>query len=448
MPTFSIVVPTRERHTTLGPCLETVLAQTDPDFEVIVQDNCSSPQTAEVVESFADERIRYHRSHEPLSMKDNWELALSQVTGDYVVFLGDDDALMPECLGRARLLLSGPEAPELLCWPGHTYYWPDCADPERRNYLHLDLRSTPQFNDGWADDPFHANVSIEFPDRPHGTLYFDTERLQKTWFAWRGPRVYGSIYHNLVARSLIERVKARLGCYFLGHLPDFASLAVNLHFSKRLVYYCRPLSMSGHSGSSNGGTHGDPVKTQAMLDRFVAETRELTEELLAPGCEPLVWVPTLILGCLERVHAQLEPGEKGLETDMGAFLAYAATEVANQPASNVDTCRRWVEETAKRYDVPTDDLDFSPPERWYRETGYVCDYVGRGHAVHLDGDTAGLQNVADAVRLAVNFSPRLDVPLKLEREPEPAPEPAPPPSGRRQMLLRGLNKLVGRERAR
>ncbi len=58
-PRISIVIPTRDRPGTLGFALRTCLDQDFEDFEVVVSDNCSPPATREVVESFADRRIKY-----------------------------------------------------------------------------------------------------------------------------------------------------------------------------------------------------------------------------------------------------------------------------------------------------------------------------------------------------------------------------------------------------
>ena len=53
MPRFSIVIPTRQRADTLKFAIETALAQTHPDFEVVVQNNGNDQATNDVVASFA-----------------------------------------------------------------------------------------------------------------------------------------------------------------------------------------------------------------------------------------------------------------------------------------------------------------------------------------------------------------------------------------------------------
>ena len=59
---FSIVIPTRERHETLGSTLQTVLTQDFDDYEIVVSDNFSSPETKLVVDSFNSDKIKYFLS--------------------------------------------------------------------------------------------------------------------------------------------------------------------------------------------------------------------------------------------------------------------------------------------------------------------------------------------------------------------------------------------------
>ena len=90
-PRFSVVVPTRERCETLRHCMRTILNQSCEDFELVIMDNRSADQTQDIVSSFDDERIQYFCSDVRLSMRDNWELALSHIRGQYTIYIGDDD---------------------------------------------------------------------------------------------------------------------------------------------------------------------------------------------------------------------------------------------------------------------------------------------------------------------------------------------------------------------
>src|SRR5579871_6012309 len=97
-PRFSVVIPTRNRARYLRASIRTVLHQRFQDFEVVVSDNCSNPETKQVVDGFQDPRLRYYRSDVPLAMTDNWETAISQAKGEYVIVIGDDDGLLPYSL--------------------------------------------------------------------------------------------------------------------------------------------------------------------------------------------------------------------------------------------------------------------------------------------------------------------------------------------------------------
>ena len=56
---ISVIIPTKNRCDLLRETLDSVLAQTYPDWEVIVVDDGSEDGTLEMLESFSDERVRF-----------------------------------------------------------------------------------------------------------------------------------------------------------------------------------------------------------------------------------------------------------------------------------------------------------------------------------------------------------------------------------------------------
>src|SRR5687767_2195524 len=94
-PLISIVIPTRERVETLRSTLRTALNQESQRIEVLVSDNASTDGTAEFVASIRDPRLRYVNPGQRVSMSDNWDFALRSARGEYVVIIGDDDAVVP-----------------------------------------------------------------------------------------------------------------------------------------------------------------------------------------------------------------------------------------------------------------------------------------------------------------------------------------------------------------
>lgn len=127
MPTVSVILPTRNRAALLKEAMDSVLAQTYPDWELIVMDDGSTDATRATVEAYAarDSRIRYvHQVNQGLPK--TRERSLAFVRGSYVAFLDDDDLYLPEKLAcQVAFLEAHPEA-------GLVYSYVDVVDGEKR----------------------------------------------------------------------------------------------------------------------------------------------------------------------------------------------------------------------------------------------------------------------------------------------------------------------------
>lgn len=94
----TIVIPTYNRADMLREALNSALAQTVSDLEIVVSDNASTDHTAEVVASFNDPRIRYFRQDTNIGMTPNWKFAVAQASSAWVAPLADDDHYFPDHL--------------------------------------------------------------------------------------------------------------------------------------------------------------------------------------------------------------------------------------------------------------------------------------------------------------------------------------------------------------
>ena len=99
-PRVTIALATRNRAGYLRAAIESCLAQTFTDFELLVCDNASTDNTAAVVASFADPRIRYHRNEHDLGMVGNWNRCVELARGELIANLCDDDLMLPDRLER------------------------------------------------------------------------------------------------------------------------------------------------------------------------------------------------------------------------------------------------------------------------------------------------------------------------------------------------------------
>ena len=97
---FSIIIPAY-KDLFLKECIDSILAQTYTNFELIIANDCSPYNVESIVNQYTDSRIIYYKNEKRYGAVDlvkNWNNCLSHATGDYVICMGDDDKLLPNCL--------------------------------------------------------------------------------------------------------------------------------------------------------------------------------------------------------------------------------------------------------------------------------------------------------------------------------------------------------------
>jgi glycosyltransferase involved in cell wall biosynthesis len=95
VPKVSVIIPTYNRVESLQLAIESVLAQTFQDFEIVLVDDAPPGYARGVVASFDDRRIRYicHEINKGDAASRNTGILNSR--GDYLAFLDDDDEWLP-----------------------------------------------------------------------------------------------------------------------------------------------------------------------------------------------------------------------------------------------------------------------------------------------------------------------------------------------------------------
>lgn len=101
----TVFVPTYNRATLLAGAMRSVLEQTFESFALVVADNASTDETADVVASFPDERLTYVRRPENVGLLGNFNACLADVPTPYCLVLCDDDLLAPDFLAATVPLL-------------------------------------------------------------------------------------------------------------------------------------------------------------------------------------------------------------------------------------------------------------------------------------------------------------------------------------------------------
>jgi glycosyltransferase involved in cell wall biosynthesis len=91
-------IPTWNRSHMLGNAIRSVLGQTYRRFTLIVSDNASTDDTADVVASFRDSRLVYRPLDRNIGRAENTNRLIELAQTEFLVLLGDDDELHPDHL--------------------------------------------------------------------------------------------------------------------------------------------------------------------------------------------------------------------------------------------------------------------------------------------------------------------------------------------------------------
>jgi len=100
LPLVSIGIPVYNREKLVQRAIVSAQAQTYPNLEIIVVDNCSTDRTYEIAQDYAqqDDRIKCFRNEQNLGPVPNWLRCIELSQGDYFKILFSDDWLEPRAI--------------------------------------------------------------------------------------------------------------------------------------------------------------------------------------------------------------------------------------------------------------------------------------------------------------------------------------------------------------
>lgn len=381
-PLFSVLVPTRERPDTLRHTLATVASQGREDYEIVVADNCGSPETRRVVEELGSPLVRYTRSDEVLPMAANWERGLALCSGDYVTVLGDDDAFLPSTLVLAEKLIEATD-PELVAWRPQTYWWPNTIAYWNRDRLYLSFGNTATLVDSRPALERFYDGSIGF-----GML----------------PTVYNAFFH----RRIIEEARRRYGGFFVPAdvPPDVSSGILGLHLTRRFAFSDRALTLRGNSAKSNGTAQWMRSLGSEQREVYFREERVGVKDMIHPSLVPspnlLILIASTKLKCRERYF----PDDATLAVDLHALVSSMLANLNHDPAAYDDNLRD-AHDLAAKIGMAIEPKSIPPKAFGEKPSGWgpMVDQHGHIEGLSVNCDLAGAFDVAAAARLVEALSP-------------------------------------------
>lgn len=107
MPKVSVCVPVFNPGSFLKDAIESVLAQSFTDFELVIVDDASTQAIDATLAGFDDARLRCEKNPHNLGLVGNWNRCLALAQGEFITLFHQDDLMRPKNLAAKVALLDG-----------------------------------------------------------------------------------------------------------------------------------------------------------------------------------------------------------------------------------------------------------------------------------------------------------------------------------------------------
>lgn len=127
MPLVTVIINLYNGEATVAAAIDSVLAQTFSDWELLIWDDCSTDSGADIVRGYTDARIRYVRSDTQVPLAQARQKAIDLAEGEWITFLDQDDLWLPDKLER-QLALAHVKPDAALIYGRAVRFYPSGAE--------------------------------------------------------------------------------------------------------------------------------------------------------------------------------------------------------------------------------------------------------------------------------------------------------------------------------
>ncbi|MGL6065565.1 MAG: glycosyltransferase family 2 protein [Cetobacterium sp.] len=236
---LSVLIPTKNREKYLRGSIEQILKIEDKRIQIVIQDNSDISIYEQIKEILKlNNNIKYNYTPGIVSFVENFDIGLQLCEGEYVCLIGDDDGIMPQIIPVIEWAKKNNKKiikPSL----NISYFWPESG--ARGNKI---------------DDGCLKINNITQKIR----IYDAKKELQK--LIGQGCQDYlllgtAKLYHGIVKKECLDKIKEKTGKYFGGLTPDiYMATALSL-VADEIIEINFPLTVPGvckGSGSSDSAT--------------------------------------------------------------------------------------------------------------------------------------------------------------------------------------------------
>jgi len=386
MPFFSFVIPTRNRARYLEYALRSCMQQEFDDYEIVVSDNNSSDHTAELVKQLDNGKIRYFNTGRDLGLTDNFENGLTKVSGDYVLYLADDEAYIPSTLTKLKYWIDKTD-PAVISYGRTPFAFPGVErrkiSGEENTAGVLELR------------PFTRKVA-RIPSEIVLKYIFSLIHFDEGYYG----RVMPVSVKSIVRRDVVEEILKTVGRFHLHPIPDWSSAVMMLNYVKDILLVDQHFLLAGEIPESTG----PKFKKTGQVDNGTA--REYVADLT-----PLKTTTLTNLCANAMLQGQAAyPARKRYELDYARYFRLIENDLRLLQSNGVDVEKDFaeLEKVSKQYGIPEKVPEEESPagfsEKVYSRLKKFQQLLfphKEGHypvdqwPIVIDGKTAGFNNILE-----------------------------------------------------
>jgi glycosyltransferase involved in cell wall biosynthesis len=228
---LSILIPTKNRQSTAIAAIESAVNLKSNNIEIIVQDCSDDNSLAELLNERwgNNKKIKYFHTETKPSLTENWDHAINNAEGVYVIGIGDDDAVLSKCIEVVTWMFENNIDATL--GPFITYIWPDA-------YTGSSSNSKITYSTNYTGKIAQIDLQYEFNKKALNCGFGYTEGLP-------------NIYHGIVKKVYFNKHKSKCGYFLASTSFDVYNAFILAKYINNFFYIDYPLTIRGISGKSN-----------------------------------------------------------------------------------------------------------------------------------------------------------------------------------------------------
>lgn len=248
---LSVLIATKNRQKYCLNAVESILSLPDTNMEVVVQDNSDDRNLEALLEKFSsDKRLVYQYTPPPFSSIANFNAALDLASGEYVCLIGDDDGINPEIF-TATQWAKDNDVDALVGNIAANYRWEGTGAPDTMfTKMTGGTLTIEEFNGKAKEINIEQSLDLLMANGCTNYLEFPFPKL----------------YHGIVRKSCLDKIKEDTGAFIKGLSPDMYSAISLSCYVNKLIHIDYPLTLPGVCGQSTSITEGQLKKHSKKIE--------------------------------------------------------------------------------------------------------------------------------------------------------------------------------------